>query len=55
MKRTNISREYSDESLIIEFDEDYQAGRKINVKSHYLHQLVSFIGFLEKPVVEMLH
>jgi hypothetical protein len=36
MRRRNISRTIDDENVIVEFDEEYQAGRMINVKSHSL-------------------
>ncbi len=38
MRRTNISKTIDDESVIVEFDEEYQAGRMINVKSHSLDE-----------------
>jgi len=38
MRRTNISRTVDDENVIVEFDEKYQAGRMINVKSRSLDE-----------------
>ena len=38
MRRTNISKTIDDKSVIVEFDEEYQAGRMINVKSHSLDE-----------------
>jgi len=37
MKRVNIVVSSNEESFNIEFDEDYQAGKMINVQSHYVH------------------
>ena len=36
MRRTNISKTVDKERVIVEFDEEYQAGRMIKVKSHSL-------------------
>ena len=38
MKRTNISKIITDESVLLEFDEEYQAGRMIKVSSHCLDE-----------------
>jgi hypothetical protein len=38
MRRTNISKTLDDENVIVEFDEEYRAGRMINVKSHSLDE-----------------
>jgi hypothetical protein len=38
MKRTNISKHIEAESVVVEFDEEYQAGRMVTVKSHYLDE-----------------
>lgn len=35
MKRTRLSREVGADSVVIEFDEVYEAGTKITVTSHY--------------------
>ena len=36
MKRTNITKLARAESVVVEFDEEYQAGSKITTKSHFL-------------------
>ena len=36
MKRTYISVQIEGDSVVIEFDEEYQAGRMITTKSHYV-------------------
>ena len=36
MKRTNISKKVEGERIVIEFDEEYQAGRAITTNSHFL-------------------
>ena len=46
MKQTNISKIVQDDKLIVEYDEDYQAGKKINVKTHYLDEFI----FVENKV-----
>ena len=38
MKRTNISKLIEAESMVVEFDEEYQAGSKITTKSHFLDE-----------------
>ena len=38
MKRTNISTRIEAESVVVEFDEEYQAGRMVTTKSHYLDE-----------------
>ena len=35
MKRHNISMQDTSETIIVEFDEEYQAGRMITTKTHY--------------------
>lgn len=35
MKRTNISRRIEAESVVVEFDEEYQAGSMLTTKSHF--------------------
>ncbi len=40
MKRTNISRIIENEKLTIEFDEEYQAGRMVNVQSHSKYEFI---------------
>lgn len=41
MKRTNISKRIEAESVVVEFDEEYQAGKKITTKSHYLDEFTT--------------
>ena len=41
MKRTNISKRIEAESIVIEFDEEYQAGSKITTKTHFLDEFIS--------------
>jgi len=36
MKRTNISKNIDNEKVAVEFDEEYNTGRMINVSTHYL-------------------
>ena len=38
MKRTNISKLIESESIVIEFDEEYQAWKMVTVKAHYLDE-----------------
>ena len=37
MKRTNITKKIESESVIVEFDEEYQAGKMVT-KTHYLNE-----------------
>lgn len=41
MKRTNISSVAEADRFVVEFDEDYQAGRRITVKSHYRQEFTA--------------
>ena len=41
MKRHNILTRAEDDRVTIEFDEEYQAGSKVTVNSHSLHQFVA--------------
>ena len=41
MKRTNISKRIEAESVVVEFDEEYQAGSKITTKSHFLDEFTT--------------
>jgi hypothetical protein len=41
MKRTNFSIINKQESFIVEFDEEYQAGSKIKTKSHFLDEFTT--------------
>lgn len=38
MKRTNISRSIEAESVVVEFDERYEAGSKVTATSHFTDQ-----------------
>ena len=38
MKRTNISKRIEAKSVVVEFDEEYQAGSKVTTKSHFLDE-----------------
>ena len=40
MKRTNISKRISPETVIIDCDEEYQAGKMVNTKSHIKSEFV---------------
>lgn len=41
MKRTNISKRIEDESAVVEFDEEYQAGSMVTAKSHFLDEFTA--------------
>ena len=41
MKRTNIKKSLEQTKLVIEFDEEYQAGRMITAKSHYFEEFTA--------------
>ena len=41
MKRTNISKLIEAESVVVEFDEEYQAGSKVTTKSHFLDEFTT--------------
>lgn len=41
MKRTNISERIETDSVVVEFDEEYQAGRLVTVKSHFLDEFTT--------------
>jgi hypothetical protein len=52
MKRTNITKRIETESVVVEFDEEYQAGSKIKVKSHLLEEfMTSEIGVKHRAVI----
>lgn len=38
MKRTNISKRIEADSVVVEFDEEYQAGSKVTTNSHFLDE-----------------
>ena len=41
MKRTNITKLIEAESVVVEFDEEYQAGSKITTQSHFLDEFTT--------------
>ena len=41
MKRTNISTRIEAKSVVVEFDEEYQAGSRITTKSHFLDEFTT--------------
>ena len=41
MKRTNISKRIEAESVVVEFDEEYQAGSMVTAKSHFLDEFTT--------------
>ena len=38
MKRTNIAKRIEADSVVVEFDEEYQAGSKVTTKTHFLDE-----------------
>ncbi len=36
MKRSNISKQIEGDSVVVEFDEEYEAGSKVTAHSHFL-------------------
>ena len=52
MNRTSISKRVEAESVVVEFDEEYQAGPKITVKSHFSDEFtVSDAGVKYRTVI----
>jgi hypothetical protein len=41
MKRTNITKRIAAEQVVVEFDEEYQAGSLVTAKSHYLDEFTT--------------
>ena len=41
MRRTNISTRTPSDSVLIEFDEEYNAGSKVTTNSHFLHEFIA--------------
>jgi hypothetical protein len=41
MKRTNISKRIESEKVIVEFDEEYQAGKMVTTKTHYFDEFTT--------------
>ena len=52
MKRTNITKLIEAESVVVEFDEEYQAGRMLTTKSHVLDEFTtSATGVKHRTVI----
>ncbi len=52
MKRTNISKRIEAERVVVEFDEEYQAGSKVTTKSHFLDEFTtSDFGVKHRTVI----
>jgi hypothetical protein len=52
MKRTNINKSLEQTKLVIEFDEEYQAGRMDTVKSQYFKEFTATEnGVLHRTVI----
>lgn len=41
MKRTDITKIIDNENVILEYDEDYQAGSRVNTKSHFIDRFTA--------------
>ncbi len=41
MQRTNLTKQIEAERVVVEFDEDYQAGSKITTNSHFLDEFTT--------------
>ena len=41
MKRTNFSKRIEAKRVVVEFDEEYQAGSKVTTKSHFLDEFTT--------------
>ncbi len=41
MKRTNIAKRVESDSVVVEFDEEYQAGSKVTTTGHFLDEFTS--------------
>ena len=51
MKRTNISIRISDESVVVDFDEEYKAGSMMTTRSHFLETFTSQNSGIEHRLV----
>lgn len=51
MKRTNIFMNIENERVIVEFDEEYHAGRMINVQSHYWDEFIQRGSIVKHRIV----
>ena len=55
MKRTNISKRIDARSVVVEFDEEYQAGSKLTTKAHFLEEFTaSDTGVKHRTVIRDL-
>ena len=55
MKRTNISKKIEGESVVVEFDEEYQAGSMITTKAHFLDEFTKKnVGVKHRIVISNL-
>jgi hypothetical protein len=44
MRRTNVSKRFEAERVVVEFDEKYQAGSRVTTTSHFLDEFTSGDG-----------
>jgi len=52
MKRTNITKQFEADTVIVEFDEEYKAGRMVTATSHYLDEfLTGDNGIVHRTVI----
>jgi hypothetical protein len=51
MKRTNISKRFEAEGVVVEFDEDYQAGSKVSTTAHFTEQYTAGDGAVTHRLV----
>jgi hypothetical protein len=52
MKRTNISKRIEPDSVVIEFDEEYQAGRMVTANSHFFDEFFTTEnGIIHRTVI----
>ena len=51
MRRTNISRTVTDDQVVVEFDEEYEAGSKVKATSHFTHTFTAASGGVHHHLV----
>jgi len=51
MNRTNISVENEKDKILIEFDEEYQAGKIITTNSHFMHEFKTVENAVKHRIV----
>ena len=51
MKRTNILVEIEKDNILIEFDEEYRAGKTITTNSHFMHEFKTTAHFINHRIV----